>query len=102
REEERLKTNVRARAHERKRVGEREHDQVIPIWARAQERTPVIDVLAHARIRVRMIWMLALAELEDARIDLDRVDRLDFVDERVRRVRRAAWADLERVSRPLD
>src|SRR5207302_476959 len=92
REEERLKTNVRARAHERKRVGEREHDQVIPIWARAQERTPVIDVLAHARIGVRMIWMLALAELEAAPITNAQVASTNAALTSVKRVIRRASA----------
>ena len=44
-----------------------------------------------------MIGVLALAELEDARIDLHRVDRLDLVRERVGRVRPAAGPDHQRV-----
>ncbi len=63
-------------ADERQRVGQREQDQVVLLVGPLEERPPVVDVDADARVVVGSLGVTLGADLLQPRIDLDRVDVL--------------------------
>ena len=65
----------RARARdEGQRIGQREQDQVVLLVGLLQERAPVVDVHADARVLIRVVGVVLRTEALQRRVDLDRVD----------------------------
>ena len=73
REQERLEPDRRLLADKRQRVGQGKDDQVVLLVRRTQECPAVVVVCGDARVAVRVVGVLGLADLEQLRVDLDRV-----------------------------
>ena len=73
REEVALEPKGGLAADERQGVGEREQDQVVLLVGPLEERPPIVDVDADARVVVGVLGVTLGADLLEAGVDLDRV-----------------------------
>ena len=96
-EQEGLEAEVGRRAHQRQGIGQREDDQVVLLVGVAQEGAAVVDVPRDARILVGAIRVLRDADGLDLGVDLDRVDVLGAVRQRLRHVAATAGPDDQHV-----
>ena len=70
----------------RVRVEQAEHDHVEAVVAGREERAGVVVDQRDPRGVVRLLRVVAAAQVDDLRVDLDRRDLLDSVPQRARRV----------------
>ena len=82
REQKALQTDARETRVQDQRVDERVDDEVVPSVRPAHEAAAIVDVHGDARIRVRLVRMIAPAQIVDGRIDLHGVDMLHAVTKR--------------------
>ena len=92
-----LEPQLRGPGHQGEGVGQREDDEVVLLVGALDERATVVDVERHPRVLVRVVGVLLLADLGDARVDLHGVDVLGALAQRERDVGAGTGADDEDV-----
>ena len=93
REQVGLEAQVRGVAHQRERIGDRIHDQVVLALRVAQEGPAVLDAHRYVRVCVRLGGVEPSRDVHDGGIDLDRVDVVGTTLDRHRRVVARSGAD---------
>ena len=82
-------------------VRQREQDQVVLGVRLLEERPTVVDVGGDARVLVGPVRVPLLADLQDPRVDLDRVNMLGALGQRDRHVAAGARTDDQHATQPV-